>query len=113
MFGQNRWAQMLYSSQSHHPRITLPNYRVDQTIFSYYGTLNCSRPSEFFGRPMDGWTNGEKDGWTDRGTEGQREGQREGGRDGWTGKQNFSHFYSDEVDQVSRFCLSKIQTAEF
>ena len=62
---------------------------------------------------MDGWTNGEKDGLTDRGTEGQKEGQREGGTDGWTDKQNFSHFYSDEVDQVSRFCLSKIQTAEF
>ena len=38
---------------------------------------------------MDGWTNGERDGWTDRGTEGQRE----GGTDGWTDKQNFSPFY--------------------
>ena len=58
---------------------------------------------------MDGWMDGERDGWMDRGTEGQRE----GGTDGWTDKPNFSPFYSDEVDQVSRFCLSKIQTAEF
>ena len=54
----------------------------------------------------------ERDGWMDRGMEGLRKGRRDRGREG-TDERNFSIFYSDGVNQVSRFCLSQIQTAEF
>ena len=62
---------------------------------------------------MDGWREGWMDGQRDGGTEKGTEGQGEGGMDGWTDERNFSIFYSDGVNQVSRFCLSQIQTAEF